>query len=132
MSKTITMSSATLANLKADMDDIISKTLSSMQATHCGEATVSVKLKISLEKRAIVNEAEYREAISPKFEHTVSTSIQIKDQKKGSTSGDYELYRNPENGQWCIKDIKSQLSMFEESVADDLDEQLLGGDDEEE
>lgn len=120
--KSINMSSETLASLKADMDDMIAKTLDSMHVAHCGEATISVKLKISLEKVPVTNEKEYREALRPKFDHTVTTSVQIKDQKKGTTSGDYEMYHDPSTGKWCMKDIKSQISMFEEPI--DMDDDL--------
>ena len=120
--KSINMSSETMASLKADMDDMITKTLDSMQVAHCGEATISVKLKISLEKVPVTNEKEYRDALRPKFDHTVTTSVQIKDQKKGTTSGDYEMYRDPDSGKWCMKDIKSQISMFEEPI--DMDDDL--------
>lgn len=129
--KSITMNSETLANLKDDMDAIITKTLDSMQVAHCGEATVTVKLKISLEKVPVTNEKGYRDALRPKFEHTVSTSVQIKDQKKGSTSGDYEMYRDPSTGKWCMKDIKSQISMFEEPIDIDDDLEVLKGEGEE-
>lgn len=52
----ITLESETLQAMKHDMDEIINKTIKTMQMSQSSEGTVTVKLKISIENRGIANE----------------------------------------------------------------------------
>ena len=112
----ITMESETMSALKADMDSILSKTISSMQATQNGEATVTVKIKITLERRRIADEQSSRAITVPKFEHDVQSVVQMKDKKSGSMPGEYELVYDPITDSWYMREIRAQISMFDKEA----------------
>lgn len=109
----ITLESETLQAMKHDMDEIINKTIKTMQMSQSSEGTVTVKLKISIENRGIANENVYRTGIIPKFEHDVQSIVQTKDKKSGQMSGEYELVYDAENDCWYMRDIRAQISMFD-------------------
>lgn len=111
--KPITLENETLQAMKHDMDEIINKTIKTMQMSQSSEGTVTVKLKISIENRGIANETVYRTGIIPKFEHDVQSVVQTKDKKSGQTSGKNELVYDAENDCWYMRDIRAQISMFD-------------------
>lgn len=110
---TVSMDSETLSGLKGDIDNMINRTLRTMHSSQNGEAVISVKLKISLEKRAVDNEKVYREAVCPKFEHDIQSVVQTKDKISGATQGDYELVYDPKLDRWVMRDMRAQVSMFD-------------------
>ena len=87
--KPITLENETLQAMKHDMDEIINKTIKTMQMSQSSEGTVTVKLKISIENRGIANETVYRTGIIPK------------------------LVYDAENDCWYMRDIRAQISMFD-------------------
>ena len=112
--KPITLENETLQAMKHDMDEIINKTIKTMQMSQSSEGTVTVKLKISIENRGIANETVYRTGIIPKFEHDVQSVVQTKDKKSGQMSGENELVYDAENDCWYMRDIRAQISMFDD------------------
>jgi hypothetical protein len=90
-----------------------------MENKESEQAELTVKLKISLMKEQAPNfdsliPGAQREVIKPKFDHKVSSVMQIKDEKTGTLSGNYELVWDGELGQYVMREIKDpQLSIFE-------------------
>lgn len=113
---TVSMDSETLSGLKSDIDNMINRTLRTMHSSQNGEAVISVKLKISLEKRTVDNEKVFREAICPKFEHDIQSVVQTKDKISGATQGDYELVYDPKLDRWVMRDMRGQMSMFDAEI----------------
>lgn len=120
--KAISMESEAMEALRADMNAIINKTIKTMQMGKNGEATVSVKIKIGLEERTICHNDGTRQAIVPTFEHDVQSVVQTKDKKSGSMSGERELVYDPENDTWYMRDIRAQISIFDEAVQQSAEE----------
>ncbi|MEG2621443.1 MAG: hypothetical protein RSC06_00960 [Clostridia bacterium] len=121
--KPITLESETLKAMKKDMDEIINKTIKTMQMCQSTEGTITVKMKVTIEKRGIANENAYRTGIIPKIEHDVQSVVQTKDKKSGSMSGEYELVYDAENDRWYMRDIRAQTSMFDaEAVVSEASE----------
>ncbi len=115
----LTLSSDTFNALKSDFDQVLRKTLTNMENKESEQAELTVKLKISLMKEQAPNfdsliPGAQREVIKPKFDHKVSSVMQIKDEKTGTLSGNYELVWDGELGQYVMREIKyTQLSIFE-------------------
>lgn len=110
--KQISMESDTFDELKQDMTVEINKLLNNMQNFGAEKATVKVSLDITLEEKEL---DDVGNAIVPKFEHKVTTTVQIKNEKKGELDGEYILEADGHGGH-ILKPLSSQMDMFEESV----------------
>ena len=109
----ITMESELMRPLRTDIDSIISKTLKTMHTYGNGEATVTAKIKITLNKEALPTKDGMRPIIKPMFEHEVSSVVQSKDKKSGAMYGEYELVYDQETDSWVARSTKQQISMFD-------------------
>ena len=111
----------TFEALKQDFDSILTRTISNMESKSADEATITLKLNISLEKEHTFALDSDEEIVRPDFKHVISSVMQVKDKKSGSLSGDYELVWDEEESKYVMKKIKDdQISLFDE---DDEDEE---------
>ena len=98
--------------LKTDMNMILRKTLHNMETKGSHTAELTVKLKISLDKEK--RQGHHREVIIPKFEHKVSSVLQIKSELTGSMGGDYELIYDVDRSEWIMREIVDpQQNLFD-------------------
>lgn len=109
----ISMDSELMAPMRADMDSIINRTLKTMHSSGNGEAVVTAKIKITLNKEGLPTKDGVRPIIRPTFEHEVQSVVQAKDKKTGSMTGDYELVYDPETDSWIARSTSAQVSMFD-------------------
>ena len=106
------------SGLRQDFNMMLRKTLHTMQSKGSDVGEVNLKLKIFLshelqETENIVFGKERKEYINPKFEHKVTSVIQMKGEVAGTIEGKYELTSN--NGQYCIQEIENpQVSLFDD------------------
>lgn len=117
-----------LASLRTDIDTMIGRTLKTMAMTKNGEATVTCKIKITLNEEVIPVQDGVRNAVRPTFEHDVQSVVQTKDKTSGTMSGDYELVYDAENDQWVVKSTRQQMSMFDTDDRVDVTEQAEADD----
>lgn len=110
--KPINLESDTFAVMKMDMTTSFNRLLRHMQKYNAKEATLTVKVKVSLEDQELDNGEQ---GLVPSFEHKVSTSVQIKDENSGKLSGNYVLEEDGKGG-YVIRPITDQMDMFEEKV----------------
>ena len=102
--------------LKSDFNMVLRKTLSNMEVKGSEEAELTVKLKIKLKKERdpFAGEGIPREMAVPKFDHKVSSVMQIKDELTGSLGGNYELVWDGERGEYILREIvDGQMNMFD-------------------
>ena len=118
---TLTMESEAFNGLKTDFNQVLRRTLTNMERKESEQAELTVKLKISLEKdtapdfREVKGKAE-RDIVRPTFTHKISSVMQIKCEKSGVLSGDYELVWDEERGDYIMRPIDDgQLSLFDEN-----------------
>lgn len=118
---TLTMESEAFNGLKTDFNQVLRRTLTNMERKESEQAELTVKLKISLEKdtapdfREVKYRAE-RDIVRPTFTHKISSVMQIKCEKSGVLSGDYELVWDEEIGDYIMRPIDDgQLSLFDEN-----------------
>ena len=115
----LTLSSDAFNALKSDFNQLLRQTLSSMEQKEAEEATINMKLGISLSKEmvpdpSIVAYDAQREIIKPKFTHKVGSIIQYKDEKSGVISGDYELVWDSSIKEYVLRKVTGgQTSIFD-------------------
>lgn len=115
----LTLNSETFAVLKADFDQMLKKTLTNMQIKDSEAAEVKVSLKISLVK---AEESDIRtddlngqqEMLIPRFEHKVSSVLQIKDEASGTLGGNFELVFDEEHKSWAMREIVSPQTSLDD------------------
>ena len=106
----LTLNSSTFAALKADFDQVLKNTLRNMQEKGSEAAEVKVSLKISFVKDEksyiqIADLDDRREIIIPKFDHKVSSVLQIKDEASGTLGGNFELVFDDVREDYVMREI---------------------------
>ena len=110
--------------LKMDFNQILNALLNTMLQKESENAVITVKLKVSLSDGtapdlAVTAYHADRDITVPKFEHNISSVVQIKDKKEGYVGGDnYEMFWDKESKCYAIRPIKaSQCSLYEEDYS---------------
>ncbi len=106
----LTLNSSTFAALKADFDQVLKNTLRNMQEKDSEAAEVKVSLKISFVKDEksyiqIADLDDRREIIIPKFDHKVSSVLQIKDEISGTLGGEFALVYDDVREDYVMREI---------------------------
>lgn len=115
----LTLNGDTFNVLKSDFNQVLRKTISNMERKGSELAELSVKVKISLKKDQApdfpINGTEMRrDIVIPKFDHKVSSVMQIKDEVTGTLGGNYELVWDADRGEYVMREIMDpQISIFE-------------------
>lgn len=118
----LTINSDTFTAMKNDFDKVLTRTLSNMLGKESEDATITLKLSISLrEDEAPDFEATYPNAIraiqKPRFDHKISSVMQIKTEESGSLKGEYELIWDKDKGDYVMRPIDNgQQSLFDDDA----------------
>lgn len=112
----LSLNSDAFTSLKNDFDSILRKTLSNMKEQENDIAEITMKLKITLEHDSVdMGYDKQRPIIKPKFDHKVTSVMQMKDETSGCLNGDYEMVWDEEKKKYILTHIKTrQVSMFDE------------------
>lgn len=115
----LTLESDTFNAMKVDFDNVLKKTLSNMQEKGSEAAEVKVSLKISFEKGEQsdiqINDLDgRREVIIPRFDHKVSSVLQIKDEVSGTLGGGYELVFDKVRREYVMREIISPQTSLDD------------------
>lgn len=110
----LSLKSETFSALKEDFDSILARTIGNMEMKGAEEATVTLKLGISLEKGSVNGPAGIRDIVKPSFKHDISSVMQVKDKKSGALTGDYEMVWDADENKYVMRRIDNgQVSMFD-------------------
>lgn len=110
----LSLKSETFSALKEDFDSILARTIGNMEMKGAEEATVTLKLGISLEKSSMNSPSGLQEITKPSFKHDISSVMQVKDKKSGALTGDYELVWDAAEGKYVMRRIDNgQVSIFD-------------------
>lgn len=115
----LNLNSDTFNGFKSDYNGILRNTLTNMEQknSRCAEITVKMKITLSEEQVPDLSITAYeamRNIVVPKFEHKISSVLQIKDEVSGTLSGRYELVWDGERGTYVMREITdNQINMFE-------------------
>ena len=120
----LTLDSTAFSKMKEDFNSILKKTLSNMQVKESKEATLTLKLNISLtDAEAPDFSVPYENAMhnikKPRFDHKISSVTQIKIEESGSLKGEYELVWDDNLQDWIMKPIDNgQQTIFDYTDVD--------------
>lgn len=121
----LSLNGNTFAGMKEDFDAILGRTIGNMESKGADEATITLKLNISLVKEETTPldaDEEKKEIVRPDFKHVISSVMQVKAKKTGALSGDYELVFDEDEDKYVMRKIEDgQLSIFD-SVYENEDE----------
>ena len=125
----LTLDSETFSGMSRDYNFVLQRLLETMRDRDCDEGSITLNLKISLKSDYIPNydpniQGESREVKKPKFEHKISSSVKITDEKKGTLDTEMELVMDADTGMYVLRPIVNtqQRSFFD----DDMREQFSG------
>ena len=85
----LSLKSDTFSALKEDFDSILAKTIGNMEMKGAEDATITLKLGVSLEKSSISGPNGIQDITKPSFKHDISSVMQVKDKKSGALTGDF-------------------------------------------
>lgn len=96
-------------SLREDFDDMLSRTVESMDEKKAENASVTMKLGIEMEQVQLENG---RKITRPTFKYDISSVLQVKDRISGTLVGDYEMFYN--DGAWHMRLIDDgQTNIFD-------------------
>lgn len=111
----LSLKSDTFSALKEDFDVILARTIGNMEMKGAEDATITLKLGISLEKSSVSGPSGIRDIVKPSFKHDISSVMQVKDKKSGALTGDYEMVWDAGEAKYVMRRIDNgQTSMFDE------------------
>lgn len=104
----------TFSVLKKDFDAVLLRTVGNMESKSADEATITLKLTISLEKEHTNFGEEPKQITRPTFKHDISSVMQVKDKVSGTLKEDYELVYDEDEGKYVMRRISNgQMTIFE-------------------
>lgn len=113
----LSLNGETFASLKSDFDAILERTLGNMTMKGADEATITIKLGVSLTKTTVPSGGALRDVTKPTFKHDISSVMQVKDKMSGQLSGNMELVWDADLQQYVLRPIDDgQTSMFDQEA----------------
>lgn len=108
----LSLKSDTFAAMKEDFDGVLARTIGNMEMKNADNATITLKLGITLDKVSVGTPNGNQDITRPSFKHDISSVMQVKDRKSGALTGDYELVY--EDGKYVMRRIDDgQTNMFD-------------------
>lgn len=121
----LNINSNAFESMKADFDKVLKRTLVNMQNKESDEATLTLKLSISLTEMEVpdfesASPNAMRKIHNPRFDHKVSSVMQIKTEESGHLKGEYELVWDEEAQDFVMKPIDDgQRTLFDDDFVDE-------------
>lgn len=119
----LTLDSETFSGMSRDYNFVLQRLLETMRDRDCDEGAITLNLKISLKSEYIPNydpnvQGESREVKKPKFEHKISSSVKITDEKKGTLDTEMELVMDDDTEMYVLRPIVNtqQRSLFDDDL----------------
>lgn len=131
---TLNINSNAFEAMKTDFDKVLKRTLANMQIKESDAATLTIKLNITLTETDVpdfdaANPNAMRKIQKPRFDHKVSSVMQIKSEESGSLKGEYELVWDEEAQDFIMKPIDDgQRSFFDDDYVEVDDNVVVDAD----
>lgn len=111
----LSLKSDTFSAMQEDFDAILAKTIRNMEMRGAGDAAITLKLSIAIEKSTANDANDVRDISRPSFNHEIRSVMQIKDKKAGALTGDYELVWDVDEGKYVMRRIvNEQIGLFDD------------------
>ncbi len=112
----MTITSGAFEKMRGDFDKVLQNTLRNMEQKDSDYAEISMKLKITLIRSEVSDgSGAYmtREILKPRFDHKVTSVMNIKDEESGFFKEECELVWDRESGTYIAVPLDGgQMSMF--------------------
>ena len=121
----LSIDSSVFDAMREDFDKVLKRTIGNMEVKDSDEATLTLKLSIMLKATDVpdyesADPGAMRTIHKPKFDHKVSSVMQIKTEESGKFSGEYELVWDDELQDFVMKPIENgQMSFDDYGVSED-------------
>lgn len=122
---TLSIDSNTFSALKEDFNKVLNRTLGNMQSKESDEATLTLKLNIKTMEIEVPDfessrSGATRKAYKPRFDHKISSVMQIKTEEAGSLKGEYELVWDEDQQEFVMRPIDNgQQTIFDDVITAD-------------
>ena len=132
----LTLNSNTFNALKSDFDQVLKRTLYTLESKSGEQAEMTVKININLLKRILENG---KEITVPSFEHKVASVMKLKTEMAGGLEGEYALVWDSDREVYVMVELESsQLKLFRRNIEEqpqelpiEYHEEQYAGEDEE-
>lgn len=118
--KELRIEADTFEKLRRDANIVLQRALGTMKEKESMEGKVSITVDIKLMQEFIPNfdpdiEGETRKILKPKFEHKVTSAINIKNEEKGSTNPEMAMVWDEDKQEYVLAYVNNteQRSMFD-------------------
>lgn len=126
----LSLNGETFASLKKDFDTILERTIGNMTMKGAEDATITIKLGVSLQKTSVPAKGSIREVTKPTFKHDIASVMQVKDKMSGQLTGNMELVWDDDLKQYVLRPIDDgQTSLFDQEADQGDDYEDLAGED---
>lgn len=126
----LSLNGETFASLKKDFDTILERTIGNMTMKGAEDATITIKLGVSLQKTSVPAKGSIREVTKPTFKHDIASVMQVKDKMSGQLTGNMELVWDDDLKQYVLRPIDDgQTSLFDQEADQGDDYEDLTGED---
>lgn len=110
----LSLNADTFQNLKSDFDTILNRTIGNMTMKGADDATITLKLGVSLEKETVSTTEGIKEVTKPTFKHDISSVMQVKDKMTGQFKGEYGMVWDENEERWVLRKIDNgQMDLFD-------------------
>lgn len=111
----LSLNEDTFAALKKDFDSILNRTIGNMEMKGASDATITLKLTVSLDRRSMTVGDTVQEFKKPTFKHEINSVMQIKDKATGQLGGEYAMVWDPDEERFVLRQFTGgQTSMFDD------------------
>lgn len=129
MSKTnemlLSLDGTTFFAMKKDFDDVLNRTIGNMQMKGASDATITLKLDVSITKGITNVNGMNRDYNKPAFKHQVSSVLQIKDKATGQLAGEMVLEWDDDAEKFVLRRVDDgQTSLFDDDYENCDDDEI--------
>lgn len=108
------------AQVFKDFDDVLRRTVGNMTLKNAENATLTLKLDLSLKGEDIGSLNEPEEVVKPSFKHQITSVMQVKEKISGHFNDDCEVVWDSDLGEYVTRPIKKpQMSFFDGDDCED-------------
>lgn len=134
--KELRIEADTFEKLRRDANIVLQKALGTMKDKGSADGKVSIALDIKLVQEYIPNfdpdiDGETRKILKPKFEHKVTSAINIKNEEKGSTNPEMAMVWDEDKQEYVLAYVNNteQRSMFDSDFQEAMNQPENGVED---
>lgn len=111
----LSLNGNTFQRLKQDFDAVLNRTVGNMTMKGAEDATITMKLDLSLEKSSVGAGNGVQEVTIPSFKHTISSVMQVKEKMTGQLAGEYSMVWDEDEEYWVLRKIENgQMDLFDD------------------